>query len=93
MLCHTLHPLPLWLYEALRDQQVARVDQQPDIHWKRWWMVTGAYEAGLLDGRPRWSLRKAAKEVSEAKNCSFFTIWNSYKAVAAIIKNMKVGPK
>jgi hypothetical protein len=93
VLCNTLHRLPLWLYKALRDQQVARVEQQPNIHWKRWWMVTGAYEEGLREGRPRWSLRKAAKEISEATGCSFFTIWNSYKAVAAIIKNMKVGPK
>ena len=93
VLCNTLHPLPLWLYQALRDQQAARPQWQPNIHWKRWSMVTGAFEEGLLEGRRPWSLRKAANEVSKAIDCPFFTIWNSYKAVAAIIKKMKVGPK
>jgi hypothetical protein len=90
VLCSTRYPLPQWAYEALRDQLIPLAKLQPGPHWRRYRMVIRAYEKAQLKGQPI-SKRKAAKEVSKALDQPFATIWNSYKAIMAIIKN--TGPK
>jgi hypothetical protein len=97
ILCDTIHPLPLWLYRALRDQLIDRIKWQPDNHWKRYWMVTGRLEEARLEAqhknKKKPSLRQAARDVSEELDRPFLTIWNSYKKIKATIDKMNVGPK
>ncbi len=93
IMCGPFRPLPDWLYKALLDQQMAALQQwQPDIHWQRYWMVTGAYEAAQLNGQAI-SLRQAARKVSKVLDRPFDTIWNSYKKIMGEIGKVQLGSK